>query len=200
MESAIAERAVGHKSLGKPVGRFSFGQTNVFWMYAPTLAKELYDKLHTRPPPHCDDHFVANLDWRLSAFRRGCSRIASPRPVSPKFIIYTDACWSDKRQTGRIAAIPVRRQSGAIVEVVSAPASPQLDRLFGDANSLPIYGMGLFELVATTAVWRRTLARAQVSAYFDNDPSSNGLVRGDARLSIARNVILRSRQLISDSP
>ena len=122
------------------------------------------------------------------------------RPVSPKFIIYTAARRAGKKQTGRIAAILVRRQSANIVEFLASPAPPQLGRLFRDPNSLPIYGPGIAALVAATAVWHRILARAQVSAYFDNDPSSNGMVRGDARLPVARNMILRFWKLISRRP
>ena len=51
--------------------------------------------------------------------------------------------------------------------------------------------MELFALVAVFAVWQCLLEGRQVADYVDNDPASNGLVRGAARFKTARNFIFR---------
>ena len=122
------------------------------------------------------------------------SRIAYIRPPFPNFILYTDASWSDKKNSGRIAAILVDRSTGNIIDVLSSAAPASLVRAF--KSSLVIYGLELFALVAASAVWQFTLSNSQVSAYVDNDPSSNGLVRGAAKFPIAHYMILRFWQLM----
>ena len=194
LEDIIRDRRVDHKDLDRLVGRLSFAQTNVFGKFARPFSQELYDRLHAHPYiSSCDDYFLANLNWWLSALKSGISRTVSLMPKYPKYILYTDASWSDKKHSGRIAAILIERCSGKVLEVLSSAAPLSLVNLF--KSSLAIYGLELFALVAATAAWQRFLAYSCVCAYVDNDPSSNGLIRGAAKFPAAHNMILRFWQL-----
>ena len=194
LQGIIREGRVDHKTLDRLVGRLSFAQTNVFGKFARPLSQELYDKLHANPfDSSCDSHFLSNLSWWLAALKSGISRTISVIPKYPKFIIYTDASWSDKKKSGRIAAILIEQKSRKVLEVLSSAAPISLVNSF--KNSSAIYGLELFALVAATAAWQQLLAHSYVCAYVDNDPSSNGLIRGAAKFEIAHNMILRYWQL-----
>ena len=65
------------------------------------------------------DELIVNLEWWRNALSSVLTRVATLRPRFPKFIIYTDASWSDKRNQGRIAELLFDRSSGALLEVLS---------------------------------------------------------------------------------
>ena len=79
------------------------------------------------------------------------------------------------------------------MDVLSSSVPNRLSTLFKDSSV--IYGLELFALVASFAVWQDLLAGYQVTAYVDNDPSSNGLVKGAASFPLAHNFIRRFWQL-----
>ena len=190
MEDIIRAKAVERKELGRLVGRFSLDQTNVFCKFDRPFPQELYDRLHDKTYVSSrDDYFLPSLNWRLSALKSGISTIVPIMPKYPKYILYTDASWSGKKYSGRIAAISVDRRSGAVLEVLSSAAPLSLAHLF--KTSLAIYGLELFALVAALAAWQRILHHSCVTDYVDNDPSSNGLIRGSSKFSISHNMILR---------
>ena len=158
------------------------------------MAKPLYDLRH--PPNFADplsDELILNLKWWLSALAGKLSRSVGGRPVFPRYIIYTHASWKTSTRRGRIAAILIERQSGHIIEVLSSEAPLRVVKCFDRSSA--IYGLVLFALVAAFATWQDRLAGHQVSAYVDNDPSPNGLIRGAAKFLIAHNFILRFLQL-----
>ena len=190
----IRAGSIDHSSLDKLIGKLSFAQTNVFGKFARTLAQPLYDMLHAHPfDETLSDDLLVNLEWWRNALSSVLTRVVTLRPRFPKFIIYSDASWSDKRGQGRIAALLFDRSSGALLEVLSSAAPPRLATLFKDSSI--IYGLELFALVACFAVWQAVLAGFQVTAYVDNDPASNGLVKGSAPHPIAQNFIRRFWQL-----
>ena len=199
LTEAIQSKKIERKALDKLVGRLSFAHTNVFGKFDRPISQELYNKLRYHPySTHCDSHFMSNLNWRHGALSVRIARSVFSRPVHPDYIVYTDASWSDKKGSGRIAAILIDRNPAKMIEVLS-PASPlSLVQLF--KSSLAIYGLGLFALASAFAAWQQILAHHQVTAYVDNDPSSNGLVRGAAKFHIAHNMILRFRQLAHRRP
>ena len=187
---------IDHSSLDKLIGKLSFAQTTIFGKFARTLAQPLYDMLNAQP--FCGDitdELRVNLRWWRHALASIRSRIVSFRPPSPHFIIYTDASWSDKKGKGRIAALLFEQSSGRLLETLSSEAPSRLAKLFLDANSSAIYGLELFALVAAFAVWQARLAGLQVTAFVDNDPASNGVVKGSAGTAIAKNFIRRFWQL-----
>ena len=133
------------------------------------------------------------LVWWRHALSSVHKRIVSVRPLFPRYIIYSDASWSEKRGQGRIAALLFDRASGALLGVLSSPSPPDFHPLFHDISV--IYGLELFALVASFAVRQSILACRQVTAYVDNDPASNGLAKGAAHHPIAQNFIRRFWQL-----
>ena len=190
----IKAGSIDHTSLDKLIGKLSFAQTNVFGKFARTLAQPLYDMLHAHPFEEIlSEELIINLEWWRNALSSVLTRIVTLRPRFPKFIIYTDASWSDKRGQGRIAALLFDRSSGVLLEVLSSAAPARLATLFRDSSV--IYGLELFALVACFAVWQAVLAGFQVTAYVDNDPASNGLVKGSAPHPISQNFIRRFWQL-----
>ena len=86
------------------------------------------------------------------------------------------------------------RRSGTPLETLSSESPLALSGLFG--NSIAIYGLERFALVAAFEVWHDRLADPQVAAYVDNDPASNGLVKGAAHFGPAHSFILRFWQLV----
>ena len=88
----IREAEIPHIFLERLIGRFPFAQTSIFWEFARTKLRPLYQKFHRRV-----------YNDRLSsaergAFRRRSSvisdfthRIATPRPSRTDWLIYTDA-------------------------------------------------------------------------------------------------------------
>ena len=195
LEDYIKTRTIDHKSLDRLIGRLSFAQTNIFGKFARSLAQALYDKLHAHPyKENIDEPTLLILDWWRVALSRSLDRLVTIRPEFPKYIIYTDASWRPSRGKGRIAAILIERQSKRVVEVLSSPAPGAIASLFDDSSA--IYGLELFALVAAFAIWQRILAGRQVAAYVDNDPASNGLVKGAAHFGPAHSFILRFWQLV----
>ena len=193
----IRSRSIDHKSLDKLIGRLSFAQTNIFGKFARSLAQILYDKLHAHPYQSAlGDDVVCILRWWKSTLSHPIGRIVSLKPEFPKFIIYTDAAWRPSKRSGRIAAILIERRSGRVLEVLSSPAPTRVASLFDDSSA--IYGLELFALVASFIVWQEQLEGCQVAAYVDNDPASNGLVKGAAKFKVAHNFILRFWQLVCD--
>ena len=194
IESFISAQSIDSNSLDKLLGRLSFATTNIFGKFARAMAKPLYDLRHSPNfVESLDAELILNLRWWLSALADNLSRSVGTRPVFPRYIIYTDASWKSSTQRGRIAAILIERQSGRIIEVLSSEAPLRVVKCFDRSSA--IYGLELFALVAAFATWQDRLAGHQVSAYVDNDPSSNGLIRGAAKFSIAHNFILRFWQL-----
>ena len=194
IESFISAQSIDSNSLDKLLGRLSFATTNIFGKFARAMAKPLYDLRHS---PNfvepLNDELTLNLKWWLSALVGDLSRSVGTRPVYPRYIIYTDASWKPSTQKGRIAAILIERQSGRLIEVLSSEAPLRVVKYFDRSSA--IYGLELFALVAAFATWQDRLAGRQVSAFVDNDPSSNGLIRGAAKFLIAHNFILRFWQL-----
>ena len=126
-----------------------------------------------------------------STHRKGPSR---PNQITPKYYIYTDAAWRPSKRSGRIAAIVIERRPGRVLEVLSSPDPLRAASLFDDSPS--IYGLELFALVTAFIAWRQILEGCQVTAYVDNDPASNGLVRGAAHFEIEHNFSFRPWQLV----
>ena len=190
----ISAQSIAHCSLDKLIGKLSFAQTSVFGKFARTLAQPLYDKLHEIPyKAQIDESLITNLLWWKNALKSVHARIVTRRPAYPKFIIYTDASWSEKKG-GLLAALLFDRNSGTLLEALSSPAPKELIDLF--RSSSIIYGLELFALVASFVVWQDRLSGFQVTAFVDNDPSSNGVVKGSAQYPIAQNFIRRFWQLM----
>ena len=190
----IKAQSIDHDLLDKLIGKLSFAQTTVFGKFARTLAQPLYDMLNAHPYTELISEEVREiLVWWRHALSSVHKRIVSVRPHFPRYIIYSDASWSEKRGQGRIAALLFDQASGALLDVLSSPSPPDFPPLFHDSSV--IYGLELFALVASFAVWQAVLAGHQVTAYVDNDPASNGLVKGAAHHHIAQNFIRRFWQL-----
>ena len=188
-------KSIAHCQLEKLIGKLSFAQTSVFGKFARSLAQPLYDKLHAKS--YCDslsDDIITNLKWWKNALASVRSRVVSVRPKFAHYIIYTDASWSDKKNKGRLAALLFDQRSGVLLDTLSSEVPMELADLFRD--SAVIYGLELFALVSAFAVWQDRLSFAQVTAYVDNDPSSDGVIKGSANHPIAQNFIRRFWQLI----
>ena len=190
----VRSGSITHSSPDKLIGELSFAQTAIFGKFARTLAQPLYDMLHAQPyREDLSSELITNLEWWRRALASVQSRVVSVRPRFPKYIIYSDASWSGKRDQGRIAALLFHRSSGQLLETLSSAVPSRLASLFRDSSV--IYGLELFALVASFAVWQDRLAGYQATAYVDSDPSSNGVVRGSAPHHIAQNFIRRFWQL-----
>ena len=186
----IKDRSIDHASLDNLIGKLSFAQTTVFGKFVRPLDQPLYGKLHESPyRSELDSSLIATMRWRMGALMSAQARAVSPRPRFPKFIVYTDASWPDKKNKGMLDALLFNQDSGNLVEVLSPPAPASVVRLF--RGSVVICGLELFALVSAFAVWQDVFGGFQITAFVDNDPLSQGFIRGSAPLPVARYSIRR---------
>ena len=191
----LAKGSIDRKSLDKLIGRFAFALTNIFGKFARSMISPLYLMLQERPfNASISAQIRENLIWWGLMIRTGSSRKVVIHPSYPQYVVYTDASWSFKKNRGGIAAILFDDKSGKILRTLSSPAPLKIVELFDESSA--IYGLELFALVSCFAVWQDILAGCQTTAYVDNDPSSNGLIRGAAKFPAAQKFIMRFWQLI----
>ena len=119
IKSYISAQPIDFESLDKLLGRLSFDSANIFGKFARSLAKPLYDKLHTPSfPDELDGDLITNLRWGPIALACDLSRSVWIPPLLPRFIIYADGSWGISSQRGGIPAILIGRQSGRIFEIL----------------------------------------------------------------------------------